>query len=107
MHNFSLFKTAYIHTAQMILDIIFSLLAIILVWSILKYFKHVWSLSKYPNGPFPLPLIGNFHLFNGAEPPYVTFVKLCKTYGDVFSVSMGKLTTDFREKKYSLNFILR
>ena len=76
---------------RMILDITGAVLVIILVWCILKYIQHIWSLSKYPNGPFPLPIIGNFHLFAGGDPTYMTFIKLREKYGDVFSVSMGKL----------------
>ncbi|KAG8445783.1 hypothetical protein GDO86_010536 [Hymenochirus boettgeri] len=43
---------------------------------------------NFPPGPKPLPLIGNVHLL-GVKKPYLKLMELSKTYGPVFSVSMG------------------
>ena len=70
-----------------IFSITLTLLALLLVYGLVGYIKHVYNLKNYPPGPFPLPFIGNLRKLG--EKPYLTFIDLAKVYGDVFSVSLG------------------
>uniref|UniRef100_A0AC35TKE2 Cytochrome P450 n=1 Tax=Rhabditophanes sp. KR3021 TaxID=114890 RepID=A0AC35TKE2_9BILA len=49
---------------------------------VLQFYKKVYSL---PKGPFPVPLIGNVHLFNPAE-LHKWILEQRKIYGSVFSI---------------------
>ncbi|XP_066930886.1 steroid 17-alpha-hydroxylase/17,20 lyase-like [Clytia hemisphaerica] len=71
----------------MILLIFSGVIGVLLVWLVLVYLEHVWKLSSYPKGPFPLPMIGNFNVLSGI--PAEDFIELGKKYGDVFSLSLG------------------
>jgi len=74
----------------MVVQVAVAVLVLILCYCALKYTKHLMSLSKYPNGPFPLPMIGNVHyLVFSNRHPFVVFAQLAKKYGDVFSFSLG------------------
>ena len=73
----------------MIFEVIAALLGIVTVRFVFTYLEHLWSLSKYPKGPFPLPLIGNANLIKSKN-ICDTFTTLSKQYGNVFSFSMGK-----------------
>ncbi|XP_053314612.1 cytochrome P450 2K4-like [Spea bombifrons] len=46
------------------------------------------KLKNFPPGPRCLPLIGNLHCID-LKKPHLTYLKLSKTYGPVFSVQMG------------------
>ena len=72
----------------MILEWITYLLMAVVVYNLTVYLNHVYDLKDYPPGPFPLPLIGNWHCINFKK-PHKTYQKLTKTYGDVFSISFG------------------
>ncbi|XP_066928075.1 steroid 17-alpha-hydroxylase/17,20 lyase-like [Clytia hemisphaerica] len=71
----------------MIETILLAIPGFVLLWVLITYVEHLISLRKYPKGPFPLPLVGNVLLLS--EKPYLDFIKLTKTYGDVFSFSFG------------------
>ena len=58
-----------------------------LVYALCDYLHHVFSLKKYPPGPFPLPIIGNLHLL-GSD-PHEDFHRLSKKFGDVYGFSFG------------------
>lgn len=56
----------------------------------------VWWLSRSnkkgtnaPPGPKPLPILGSLHLLGGYDSPFEAFTALSKTYGDVYSISLG------------------
>lgn len=50
-----------------------------------KIFQTYCNRSKMPPGPFPLPIIGNFHQ-TGFNPPF-SMEKLREKYGDIYTVS--------------------
>ena len=52
-----------------------------------QYITHIINLRNFPNGPFPLPVIGNLHLLS--KKPYEDLAQFSKLYGDVFSMSFG------------------
>ena len=87
----------------MIFEVIGAVLGIIIVRFVLIYFEHLWNLSKYPKGPFPLPLIGNANLIKSKN-ICETFTTLSKEYGNVFSFSMGR-STSFLYIKCNLNLL--
>ncbi|KAJ7324679.1 hypothetical protein JRQ81_017699 [Phrynocephalus forsythii] len=55
---------------------------------ILHYLKFLWSIRKYPPGPFPLPLIGGFWKIQ-TPISLETFMKLSKQYGNIYTVWIG------------------
>ena len=59
---------------------------LVLLWILVTYMEHLISLRKYP---FPLPLVGNALMLS--EKPFLDFIEMSKKYGDVFSLSLGKL----------------
>lgn len=71
----------------MIIEIVIALLAGPLIYFIGIYINHLWNLSKYPNGPFPLPVFGNIHILGTKS--YKVLKELSKKYGDVYSISLG------------------
>ena len=74
----------------MISTILLAIPGLVLIWMLITYVEHLVSLRRYPKGPFPLPLIGNIMLLS--EKPFLDFLELAKTYGDVFSLSLGKFS---------------
>lgn len=40
-------------------------------------------------GPVPFPVVGSLHLLGKSESPFQAFTELAKTYGDVFSITLG------------------
>eukprot|EP00794_Sanderia_malayensis_P011969 gene11969-13206_t len=58
-----------------------------LVYVVLHYVTHLWSLCKYPPGPTPMPIIGN--VYQLGSHPYSMLKDLATVYGDVFSISLG------------------
>ena len=58
-----------------------------LLYALCDYLHHVFSLKKYPPGPFPLPIVGNLHLLG--PDPHEDFNRLAKKHGDVFGLSFG------------------
>lgn len=48
----------------------------------------VKSLKQAP-GPAPLPVIGNLNLLANYDVPFEAFSALAKTYGDVYSLTLG------------------
>ena len=72
----------------MIATILLAIPGLVLLWMLITYVEHLISLRKYPKGPFPLPLIWN--LLSLSKKPFVDFIEMSKTYGDVFSISFGK-----------------
>lgn len=51
------------------------------------YIKHLYILKDFPHGPFPLPVIGNLHLFSSK--PYKDLSHLASAYGEIYSISFG------------------
>ncbi|KAJ3682614.1 hypothetical protein LUZ60_015187 [Juncus effusus] len=49
------------------------------------------TLGPLPPGPKPLPLIGN--LLQLGPMPHITFTSFSKTYGPIFSLKLGQVTT--------------
>ena len=72
----------------MFIYILLAIPSLFLLWVLITYVEHLISLRKYPKGPFPLPLIGNLNLLS--KDLHLNFLEIGKTYGDVFSVSIGK-----------------
>ena len=73
---------------EMIGTILLALPGLVLFWVLITYVEHLISLRKYPKGPFPRPLLGNLKLLG--KKPFLDFIELSKTYGDVFSLSFGE-----------------
>ena len=71
----------------MILDVLYTVAILVLLYLTIKYVMVLMELHKYPPGPFPLPLIGNLHLIG--KQPEKSFKKLSMKYGDVMSLSFG------------------
>ena len=71
----------------MILEIFITLLIGVAIYVVVEYFIHLTQLTKFPSGPFPLPLIGNLHLLG--TKPHEALKRLSRKYGDVFSLSFG------------------
>ncbi|XP_065652575.1 steroid 17-alpha-hydroxylase/17,20 lyase isoform X4 [Hydra vulgaris] len=61
-----------------------------LIWIVWTYIKHLYDCLSYPQGPIPLPFIGNAHLLRKGE-PCKELVNLGKIYGDVFGFSIGSI----------------
>ncbi|XP_065675147.1 steroid 17-alpha-hydroxylase/17,20 lyase isoform X3 [Hydra vulgaris] len=74
----------------MFLEIVGAIMLPPLIWVVWIYIKHLVDCLAYPRGPFPLPFVGNAYLFRKSK-PYKEFVKLGKTYGDVFGFSIGSI----------------
>ncbi|KAJ3682615.1 hypothetical protein LUZ60_015188 [Juncus effusus] len=51
------------------------------------------TLPPFPPGPKPLPLVGNLLQLGSTSQPHVTFTSLSKTYGPIFSLKLGQVTT--------------
>ncbi|KAK2711851.1 hypothetical protein QYM36_012848 [Artemia franciscana] len=47
------------------------------------------KILKQPPGPRPLPIIGNLHLLGSHEVPFEAFLDIGKTYGDIYSLTLG------------------
>uniref|UniRef100_A0AC35U835 Cytochrome P450 n=1 Tax=Rhabditophanes sp. KR3021 TaxID=114890 RepID=A0AC35U835_9BILA len=64
------------------LTIFITILAIYAVIYVIKFYKNA---SRYPPGPFPLPLLGNIHQM---EPVYIAdyFQTISKTHGSIFTI---------------------
>lgn len=75
------------HVFASITYFVMIVLGALLVYTCYMYTKHLVSLRKYPSGPFPLPIIGNLHQLGNR--PHENFTELKKTYGDVYSISLG------------------
>ena len=71
----------------MLLEITVLLILPIFVLITYQYVTHIINLRNFPNGPFPLPVIGNLHLLS--KRPYEDLAQFSKLYGDVFSISFG------------------
>lgn len=72
----------------MLLELVFYSIGAVIVYNILLYLHHIWTLRRYPPGPFPLPVIGNLNLLDPNK-PHEIFAILGKKYGDVLSISFG------------------
>ncbi|XP_078152237.1 geraniol 8-hydroxylase-like [Carex rostrata] len=51
------------------------------------------ALYPLPPGPKPYPLVGNLLQLGPISQPHVTFTSLSKTYGPIFSLQLGQVTT--------------
>ncbi|KAL3205861.1 hypothetical protein MRX96_011012 [Rhipicephalus microplus] len=51
-----------------------------------RFYHHV---SRYPKGPFPLPLVGNMLALRNVTDLHAKSTELSKTYGDVFTLWMA------------------
>ena len=81
----------------MIWTILLAIPGLFLLWVVVTYVEHLLSLRHLPSGPFPLPIIGNIHLLS--KKPFSDYLELAKTYGDVFSISLGMCNVFFQKKK--------
>ena len=66
-------------------ELVWPILAIILVTLIINHFRATRNL---PPGPFPFPIIGNVHIL-AADSRHLDFMKLEKQYGKVFRLYLG------------------
>uniref|UniRef100_A0A7M5V0H3 Uncharacterized protein n=1 Tax=Clytia hemisphaerica TaxID=252671 RepID=A0A7M5V0H3_9CNID len=71
----------------MFIYILLAIPSLFLLWVLITYVEHLINSRKYPKGPFPLPLIGNLNLLS--KDLHLNFLEIGKTYGDVFSISIG------------------
>ena len=71
----------------MITEIVMALVLSPILYYLIEYIEHLLKLKNFPNGPFPLPIIGNLHLLS--TKPYKDLKKMADIYGDVFSISLG------------------
>jgi (E)-8-carboxylinalool synthase len=51
------------------------------------------ALYPLPPGPKPYPLVGNLLQLGATSLPHVTFTSLSKTYGPIFTLQLGQVTT--------------
>jgi cytochrome P450 len=51
------------------------------------------ALYPLPPGPKPYPLVGNLLQLGPTSLPHVTFTSLSKTYGPIFTLQLGQVTT--------------
>ncbi|XP_047133270.2 steroid 17-alpha-hydroxylase/17,20 lyase [Hydra vulgaris] len=72
----------------MLFKVIGTILVPPLIWVVWIYIKHLVDCLSYPQGPFPLPFIGNAHLIRNRE-SYKVFSEFQKIYGSVFGFSIG------------------
>ncbi|CAN7939638.1 unnamed protein product [Ixodes hexagonus] len=62
-------------------------LVFLLSYHVVRFYRKV---SRYPKGPFPLPLIGNLLSFRSETPLYRRAEEWSRTYGDPFTLWMGE-----------------
>ncbi|XP_047133274.2 LOW QUALITY PROTEIN: steroid 17-alpha-hydroxylase/17,20 lyase isoform X1 [Hydra vulgaris] len=72
----------------MLFKVIGTILIPPLIWVVWIYIKHLVDCLSYPQGPFPLPFMGNVHLIRNRE-SYKVFSEFQKFYGSVFGFSIG------------------
>ncbi|KAJ4771787.1 hypothetical protein LUZ62_056044 [Rhynchospora pubera] len=77
-----------IDTPSLLLLLSVSLLSVFLL-SQKRKTKHY----KLPPGPKPFPLVGNLLQLGPTSQPHITFTSLSKTYGPIFSLQLGQVTT--------------
>ncbi|XP_039203133.1 cytochrome P450 2J5-like [Crotalus tigris] len=68
------------------------LLFFLMLWiprQILSYLKQIWSRKRYPPGPFPLPVVGSMWRRFDTAVTEMTFRKLAKEYGNIYSLWGG------------------
>lgn len=68
------------------------------------YYQFVARRRDYPNGPIPLPIIGNLHQID-FNAPHVTMAKWKNIYGPVFTVWLPKpnvVIADYNSLKEAL-----
>ncbi|XP_063771246.1 cytochrome P450 2K6-like [Pseudophryne corroboree] len=63
---------------------------VILFLSYVYNYREQHKYKNFPPGPKPLPIIGNIHMIDMAN-PHKTFIQLSKMYGPVFSVQLGMM----------------
>ncbi|KAJ3684509.1 hypothetical protein LUZ61_013673 [Rhynchospora tenuis] len=51
------------------------------------------DLYKLPPGPKPFPIVGNLLQLGPISQPHITFASLSKTYGPIFYLKLGQVTT--------------
>ncbi|XP_037292136.2 steroid 17-alpha-hydroxylase/17,20 lyase [Rhipicephalus microplus] len=61
-------------------------LVFIVTYLLGRFYHHV---SRYPKGPFPLPLVGNMLALRNVTDLHAKSTELSKTYGDVFTLWMA------------------
>lgn len=71
----------------MIIEILVALILSPVLYCLIEYIEHLLKLKNFPNGPFPLPIIGNLNLLS--TKPYEDLKNMADIYGDVFSISLG------------------
>ena len=62
---------------------------LVFVLSGLERLKSVRKFKEIAPGPRPWPLIGSLHLMGGSSSPFQVFTKLSKTYGSIYSITLG------------------
>ncbi|KAK6621627.1 hypothetical protein RUM44_001434 [Polyplax serrata] len=70
--------------------ITFSVTAFLLfALSVIERIKNPKKFREIAPGPRPWPLIGSLHLMGGSSNPFEVFTKLSKTYGSIYSITLG------------------
>lgn len=54
-----------------------------------KYGENKVDNLKVAPGPTPFPVIGSMHLLGTSESPFQSFTELSKTYGNIYSITLG------------------
>lgn len=77
--------------SMLLLLLSISLLSIFLIFQ--KHRRRRKALYPLPPGPKPYPLVGNLLQLGPTSQLHITFTSLSKTYGPIFSLQLGQVTT--------------
>ncbi|CAN8029408.1 unnamed protein product, partial [Ixodes persulcatus] len=62
-------------------------LVFLISFHVVRFYRKV---SKYPKGPFPLPVVGNLLSLRGETPLHLKAEEWHRKYGDPFTMWMGE-----------------
>jgi Cytochrome P450 len=79
-----------VNAPSLFLLLCISLLSIFLISQKLRTKRALYPL---PPGPKPYPLIGNLLRLGPTSQPHITFASLSNTYGPIFTLQLGQVTT--------------